>query len=440
MEQTLQQLLENYVKWPDDAEINADLAYEYEKIGQLAAAVSYYIRAAERSKTPFSILAYECLIRAAMCFEKMGTRGLSVRGLLQRAITLCPYRPEAYFFLARWYEREKTVESWMNCYTIASQGVAICTTESFESKFTYPTEYPGDYGLLFEKAVSAWWVGLCEESKNLMIELHSKHKLDRTHRTAVINNLQFFNQFRSASISNYSLDKDWNRLRTKFLGAETITRNYSEAYQDMFVLTMHSGRRGGTYLEIGSAHPHYGNNTALLEEFGWKGISIDIDPKAVEEFNKVRKNKAICTDATQIDYFKLLEKMPHDIDYLQIDIDPADVSLKVLKMIPFDKHRFGVITFEHDAYTQVDDTVRVESRKYLESLGYTLLVPNVAPDDWRYYEDWWISDSIPASVVHQFHHGMKHYYWNTLEQATVRGADVILERKITDIPNSWASL
>ena len=56
----------------------------------------------------------------------------------------------------------------------------------------------------------------------------------------------------------------FERLRTKFNGSEKIERNYSQCYQDMFVLTMLNNPTHGTYLEIGSADPYYGNNTALL--------------------------------------------------------------------------------------------------------------------------------------------------------------------------------
>jgi hypothetical protein len=45
--------------------------------------------------------------------------------------------------------------------------------------------------MLFEKAVSGWWVGLCEDSKNMFIELYQNHPLDETHKSAVINNLKF---------------------------------------------------------------------------------------------------------------------------------------------------------------------------------------------------------------------------------------------------------
>ena len=60
-------------------------------------AVSYYLRAAER--TDEILLKYESLIRAALCFERQGSRNFTVKGLIQHAISTCPTRPEAYFYL-----------------------------------------------------------------------------------------------------------------------------------------------------------------------------------------------------------------------------------------------------------------------------------------------------------------------------------------------------
>ena len=44
-----------------------------------------------------------------------------------------------------------------------------------------------------------------------------------------------------------------------------IKANHSQAYQDLFVLTMLSGKKNGRYLEIGGNHPSEFNNTYLLE-------------------------------------------------------------------------------------------------------------------------------------------------------------------------------
>jgi len=67
--------------------------------------------------------------------------------------------------------------------------------------------------------------------------------------------------------------EDHSKLRYKFKDSKKIEKNYSQVYQDMFVLSMLDGKKNGTYLEIGASDPIVDNNTYLLEtEFGWKGI------------------------------------------------------------------------------------------------------------------------------------------------------------------------
>ena len=70
--------------------------------------------------------------------------------------------------------------------------------------------------------------------------------------------------------------KMYEKLKQKFPGAEKIKMNYSQIYQDMFVLTMLDGKKDGYFVEIGSGNPFYGNNTAILGTYyGWKGMAID---------------------------------------------------------------------------------------------------------------------------------------------------------------------
>jgi len=154
----------------------------------------------------------------------------------------------------------------------------------------------------------------------------------------------------------------------------------------MFILTMLNGKRNGTYFEIGAADPFYGSNTALLEEFGWTGTSLEIKKEEVDKFKQSRKNTIVHCDATMYDYSKLTGY----IDYLQVDCEPPKTTFEILKMIPFDQCQFGVITFEHDYYADITKTYRTLSRNYLLSKGYLLVATNIAPDDASAYEDWYV--------------------------------------------------
>jgi hypothetical protein len=184
---------------------------------------------------------------------------------------------------------------------------------------------------------------------------------------------------------------------------EDIEKNYSESYQDMFILSVLNGKREGIYLEIGAGNTFYGNNTALLEsKFDWKGISLDIDERFVEAFSKERKNPCLLKNALYINYDKFLNGLdfPNVIDYLQLDCDPPEVTYQILLTIPFDFYKFRVITFEHDYYTDPNKNIQEKSKKYLESYGYIRVVNNIAPDEWRSYEDWWVHpDVIDVEII-----------------------------------------
>ena len=141
--------------------------------------------------------------------------------------------------------------------------------------------------------------------------------------------------------------EDFENLKYKFLKAESIKNNYSQAFQDMFVLSMLDGKRNGFYVEVGGDHPSTINNTYLLEtEFDWKGISFEIREESVNFYNESRKNKCLCADATKVDYSKVFEEnnFPNQIDYLQLDIEPAHQTLAALKQLDLKKYRFYIET------------------------------------------------------------------------------------------------
>lgn len=193
---------------------------------------------------------------------------------------------------------------------------------------------------------------------------------------------------------------DIDKLKVKFDGIEKVDHNYSQALQDMFVLTMLNGKQDGVYVEIGGSDPININNTYILEKtFGWKGLSFEIDEEIVDYYNSTRINKCICLDATTADYSKIFEEnnLPKHIDYLQVDIEPAWQTLKSLKQVDLDTYRFSVITFETDAY-QGNDAVIKQSRSILTDHGYQLVASNVK-NLGNAFEDWYVDPQVVSEDV-----------------------------------------
>lgn len=193
--------------------------------------------------------------------------------------------------------------------------------------------------------------------------------------------------------------------RHSFPGLDRIRGSYSQSMQDIFVLTLLNGKTNGTYIEVGSFEPVMYNNTYLLTQFGWQGLSIDIDNKLQNAWEISRPtNNFINADAMLLDYRRLLtdNAMPQQIDYLQIDIDQGQGDVDVLQKLLKTGHRFSVITFEHET------DWKIPSKKILREHGYELLVENIvckhfAEDRWHVYEDWWVDPAqIDSEIQNKF--------------------------------------
>jgi hypothetical protein len=174
---------------------------------------------------------------------------------------------------------------------------------------------------------------------------------------------------------------------------------YSQVGQDDFVIQTLNHKTGGVYVEIGAYHSTSISNTYILEkDYRWTGVSFEIDPIRAEEFNRNRVNKCYTADAMTFDYEDLFDrlKLPKQIDYLQVDIEPASNSLQALMRLPLEKYRFSVITFEHDLYADSNNVqIKEKQKEILSGLGYILIRDNVIcnhPD--LPFEDWWIDPSV----------------------------------------------
>lgn len=390
MKTELEELLTDYALDTENDIHNFNLGVWYETEGHTAPALSFYLRCAERTEN--KDLAYEALIRGSYCYDKQGTRDGSAKSMLQQALVLLPKRPEAYFLLSRFSEKR---EWWTDCYIYADQALNFCDFN--QPKLLTNVEYPGKYGLLFEKSIAAWWWGKDHEARMLLQEIKNNYVVSKDYYDAIEKNLlQMATGPVPESEIKYSKERH-EQLRFKFPGSELIEKNYSQAFQDMFILSLLQGKKNGLYLEIGAQQPFYQNNTALLETlYDWKGISIEIKPDLCKMFEEQRSNQIVCDDATKINYTHLLDEFNQgtNFDYLQLDCEPSKTTFEILLSIPFEKYKFAIITYEHDHYVDLTNSYRDKSRKYLELMGYKMIVSNVSPTEWSPFEDWWIHPDL----------------------------------------------
>ena len=131
----------------------------------------------------------------------------------------------------------------------------------------------------------------------------------------------------------------------------------------------------------------------LAVEFGKKYKTVGFD------INEIRVNECLYSDATKINYTDLFisKKMPSEIDYLSLDIDPAYQTLLVLALIPFKNYKFKVLTFEHDSYRH-GNLIKIVSRLFLKSNGYFCAYKDVKAPGFGKYEDWWIHPEYISQI------------------------------------------
>ena len=170
---------------PDDPDLNLRVAFMYHEQGQTAAALTYYMRCAER--TDVAEVTYGCLLRAAQCFQAQNNRHVSVRSLAKRALVLLPQRPEAYWYLARFNEQNS---QHADCYVLCTVAQQFC---DFNLKpLPVTVGYPGAWAIAFERSIAAWWWGMNQESRDGLVNLLENHwwEMDDAHRSALLNNLR----------------------------------------------------------------------------------------------------------------------------------------------------------------------------------------------------------------------------------------------------------
>lgn len=175
-----------------------------------------------------------------------------------------------------------------------------------------------------------------------------------------------------------------------------------QALQDKFVLNVLKNKKNGTFLDMGAHEPIYINNTYILEsEFGWKGIIFDYFEHFRAGYEKHRPESVhVISDATTLDYKRLMDEteMPSNIDYLSLDLD-GDATIKALRKLDsevMDRHKFAVVTFEHDVYEGGNHiAVREESREIFKKRGYVCVFEDIhheKPD--IVYEDWYVHPDL----------------------------------------------
>ena len=175
-------LLLNFVNDYRNYNANIELADKYFKEGQFASAFSFYIKAFDY--TEIKEKKVDCLLMMGKCLKNQKDREKTELGIYKQALALMPNNAKVYFALSQYYEYKK---EWFEAYTYASMG---CKFDNYLENNQSLLEFPSGYGLMFQKAVAAWWVGKIDECKTLFKLLSQRADLNARYKDLVETNIR----------------------------------------------------------------------------------------------------------------------------------------------------------------------------------------------------------------------------------------------------------
>lgn len=385
-----QQVLE-YIENTNNPRCNFNLAHEYEKKGQYAAAFSYYLRTAELC-IKNRMLSSEALLRCSLCLKIQGGRSEKEYDLILHAIANNPHCSEAHYMKCIYHVEHN---KWTEC--LQSTTIALELLHDMDPKLQVSIGYRGKVDFLYLEALSMYRKGKYMESKQKCIKLKREYDINEYGFTEIdtilTNKKSLYDEIKTEPL-RMGINSAWgSTCINNFNIPSCITKNYSEAYQDIFVLCILNGKHNGNYLDIGCDSNYSGTNTFLLEDkFSWQGITYgNVDTGYVHN----RKNAYVYVNTHSIDEMNnIFVGVPDTIDYLNITSDEPLKSYNILQSIPFSKNKFSVITHEHLHCDDETGNYRNMSRSFLSNHGYILVRGNISMGRLGSYCDWWIHKSI----------------------------------------------
>jgi FkbM family methyltransferase len=196
----------------------------------------------------------------------------------------------------------------------------------------------------------------------------------------------------------------------------------SQVGQDRWVAETLAFKRDGYFVDIGAYDGvHISNSYYLEKELGWRGIcaeanfelyqklvmsrSVACDLCAVNSYNGICKFQpqdlsGKVQDAGQVVPSKTLEAIldqhaaPKIVDYLSLDVE--GLEFEILKVFPFDKYSFKLITVEHNLYLN-GPQLKTQLKEVLTANGYEITRENVA-DSGNAFEDWYVHSGFLRST------------------------------------------
>jgi FkbM family methyltransferase len=204
--------------------------------------------------------------------------------------------------------------------------------------------------------------------------------------------------------------------------------SYAQLFQDVLVVFLTKGKRGGFFVEFGATNGRDLSNTLILEQhFGWRGILAEpakcwhtalkanrkaaIDTRCVwsqtgahlefkeaeiaelstlsnlvdKDFNSGGRVKGMTYSVETVSLNELLKahNAPQEIDYLSVDTEGSE--LEILQAFDFADYDIKIMTVEHNFV----EPNRQEVFNLLSSKGFMRLFEPLSK-----FDDWYVKRSM----------------------------------------------
>jgi len=221
--------------------------------------------------------------------------------------------------------------------------------------------------------------------------------------------------------------KDLGGLFTNFC-AISSAHSQAQLFQDLLVIFLLQGKRGGFFVEFGATNGRDLSNTFMLEEhFGWKGLLAEparcwhaalkanrrasIDTRCVwkqtgarlefketeiaelstlsnladKDFNKNGRVRGTTYSVETVSLNDLLKahNAPREIDYLSVDTEGSE--LDILRAFDFADYDIKIVTVEHN-FVKPN---RQEVLQLLSGNGFVRLFERLSK-----FDDWYVKRSL----------------------------------------------
>jgi FkbM family methyltransferase len=221
--------------------------------------------------------------------------------------------------------------------------------------------------------------------------------------------------------------KDLGGLFTNFCAINSA-HSQAQLFQDLLVIFLLQGKRGGFFVEFGATNGRDLSNTFMLEDhFGWQGLLAEparcwhaalkanrrasIDTRCVwkqtgarlefketeiaelstlsslvdKDFNKNGRVKGTTYSVETVSLNDLLKahNAPREIDYLSIDTEGSE--LDILRPFDFADYDIKIVTVEHNFV----EPNRQEVLQLLSGNGFVRLFERLSK-----FDDWYVKRSL----------------------------------------------